>query len=95
MPPTDLSLQIQLHPFPDGDAVAQALAQAVADDLRTALALRGQASIALSGGTTPRRFLQAWRAAREAPKPYTAGTWGPSAAIALIERDGRTWADDA
>ncbi|MEL1263540.1 6-phosphogluconolactonase [Pseudoxanthomonas putridarboris] len=59
MPPTDLSLQIQLHPFPDGDAVAQALAQAVADDLRAALALRGQASVALSGGSTPRRFLQA------------------------------------
>ncbi len=59
MPPTDLSLQIQLHPFPDGDAVANALAQAVADDLRTALALRGRASVALSGGTTPRRFLQA------------------------------------
>lgn len=59
MPPTDLSLQIQLHPFPDGDAVASALAQAVADDLRAALATRGQASIALSGGTTPRRFLQA------------------------------------
>ena len=59
MPPTDLSLQIQLHPFPDGDAVAQALAQAVADDLRAALALRSEASLALSGGTTPRRFLQA------------------------------------
>jgi 6-phosphogluconolactonase len=59
MPPTDLSLQIQLHPFPDGDAVARALAQAVADDLRAALALRGEASLALSGGTTPRRFLQA------------------------------------
>lgn len=59
MPPTDLSLQIQLHPFPDGDAVAQALAQAVADDLRAALALRGQAAVALSGGTTPRRFLKA------------------------------------
>lgn len=59
MPPTDLSLQIQLHPFPDGDAVASALAQAVADDLRAALALRGQASLAVSGGTTPRRFLQA------------------------------------
>jgi len=58
MPPTDLSLQIQLHPFPDGDTLAQALAQAVADDLRAALALRGQASVALSGGTTPRRFLQ-------------------------------------
>lgn len=37
---------------------------------------------------------QAWRAEREPPKPYTAGTWGPSAAIALIERDGRTWTDD-
>jgi len=28
------------------------------------------------------------------PKPYAAGTWGPSAAIALIERDGRTWHED-
>lgn len=26
-----------------------------------------------------------------APKPYTAGSWGPSAAIALAERDGVTW----
>lgn len=59
MPPTDLSLQIQLHPFPDGDSVAEALAQSVADDLRAALTQRGQANLALSGGTTPRRFLQA------------------------------------
>ncbi|MEP9379394.1 glucose-6-phosphate dehydrogenase [Aquabacter sp. CN5-332] len=40
-------------------------------------------------------ILDAWRASREPPKPYTAGTWGPSASIALIERDGRTWMDDA
>jgi len=33
----------------------------------------------------------AWSASDEAPKPYVAGSWGPSAAIALIERDGRTW----
>lgn len=39
-------------------------------------------------------ILEAWRAARELPRPYTAGTWGPSAAVALIERDGRTWVDD-
>lgn len=26
-----------------------------------------------------------------APKPYTAGSWGPSAAIALAERDGVSW----
>ena len=31
---------------------------------------------------------------RELPKPYTAGTWGPSSAVALIERDGRTWHED-
>jgi glucose-6-phosphate 1-dehydrogenase len=38
---------------------------------------------------------EAWEHSREAPKPYPAGTWGPSAAIALIERDGRHWHDDA
>jgi glucose-6-phosphate 1-dehydrogenase len=39
-------------------------------------------------------ILEAWRSAKEPPRPYTAGTWGPSAAIALIERDGRTWLED-
>ncbi len=38
-------------------------------------------------------ILDAWSQSPEPPKPYTAGTWGPSAAIALIERDGRTWMD--
>ncbi|UDL93783.1 MULTISPECIES: glucose-6-phosphate dehydrogenase [Lichenihabitans] len=36
-------------------------------------------------------IIEAWTASNEAPKPYTAGTWGPSAAIALTERDGRSW----
>jgi glucose-6-phosphate 1-dehydrogenase len=40
-------------------------------------------------------ILAAWHDKGDAPKPYTAGTWGPSAAIALIERDGRTWHEDA
>jgi glucose-6-phosphate 1-dehydrogenase len=39
-------------------------------------------------------ILDAWAASAEVPKPYTAGTWGPSAAIALIERSGRTWHED-
>ena len=39
-------------------------------------------------------ILEAWAVASEPPKPYTAGTWGPSAAIALIERSGRTWHED-
>jgi glucose-6-phosphate 1-dehydrogenase len=33
----------------------------------------------------------AWENARQDAQGYTAGTWGPSASIALIERDGRTW----
>jgi glucose-6-phosphate 1-dehydrogenase len=37
---------------------------------------------------------EAWSADAEAPKPYTSGTWGPSAAVALIERAGRTWHED-
>ena len=40
-------------------------------------------------------ILAAWESNPEAPKAYTSGTWGPSAAVALIERDGRTWHDDA
>ena len=40
------------------------------------------------------QILEAWARERTRPKSYTAGTWGPSAAVALIERDGRTWNDD-
>jgi glucose-6-phosphate 1-dehydrogenase len=37
---------------------------------------------------------ESWDAASDAPQSYTAGTWGPSGAVALIERDGRTWYED-
>ena len=37
---------------------------------------------------------EAWERSGLPPKPYVAGSWGPSAAIALIERDGRTWHED-
>jgi len=36
-------------------------------------------------------IIEAWDKSREEPKPYPAGSWGPTAAIALTERDGRTW----
>ncbi|MCQ8783635.1 glucose-6-phosphate dehydrogenase [Mangrovibrevibacter kandeliae] len=36
-------------------------------------------------------ILKAWEEKGVRAQGYTAGTWGPSAAIALIERDGRTW----
>ncbi len=39
-------------------------------------------------------ILDGWHAKSQEPKPYRAGGWGPTAAIALIERDGRSWHDD-
>jgi glucose-6-phosphate 1-dehydrogenase len=36
-------------------------------------------------------IFNAWSESRQEVQGYTAGTWGPSASIALIERDGRTW----
>jgi glucose-6-phosphate 1-dehydrogenase len=36
-------------------------------------------------------ILNAWSESRQDAQGYTAGTWGPSSSIALIERDGRTW----
>ncbi len=40
-------------------------------------------------------ILSAWADSGDGPKAYSAGSWGPSAAVALIERDGRTWHQDA
>ncbi|KQT70065.1 MULTISPECIES: glucose-6-phosphate dehydrogenase [unclassified Aureimonas] len=36
-------------------------------------------------------ILKAWDEKAMPAQSYTAGTWGPSSSIALIERDGRTW----
>ncbi len=36
-------------------------------------------------------ILDSWKDASEGPKPYASGSWGPTAAISLIERDHRTW----
>ena len=36
----------------------------------------------------------AWSEQTEAPKLYTAGTWGPTAASALIARDGLSWQEE-
>ena len=36
---------------------------------------------------------QVWAGGTDEVKPYAAGGWGPNAAIALTERDGRSWND--
>ncbi len=38
--------------------------------------------------------LDAWEIWDSRPKPYVAGTWGPTASTALITRDGFTWRED-
>jgi len=37
---------------------------------------------------------ETWTDSSNGPQPYTAGTWGPTGSIALIERDGRTWHEE-
>ena len=39
-------------------------------------------------------IIAAWRESGTPPRPYSAGSWGPSSAVALVERDGRTWHED-
>jgi len=39
-------------------------------------------------------ILEGWQARGEQPKPYTSGSWGPSASVALVQRDGRSWHED-
>jgi 6-phosphogluconolactonase len=45
--------------FPNGAALAQALAEKVAEALAGAVAARGRASLAVSGGSTPKAFFKA------------------------------------
>jgi len=39
-------------------------------------------------------ILEAWASRPEQPRLYPAGSWGPTSAIALIEREGRTWHEE-
>jgi glucose-6-phosphate 1-dehydrogenase len=39
-------------------------------------------------------ILAGWQQLDEAPKGYTAGTWGPAASSALIGRDGSAWIEE-
>ena len=52
------AMAIERRDFADRDALAAALAETVAVRLKSAIAERGEASIAVSGGTTPERFFE-------------------------------------
>lgn len=51
--------RLNLRKFPDRDALAQALAAETADALRVAIGTGGAATLALSGGSTPKRYFKA------------------------------------
>jgi len=36
-------------------------------------------------------ILEAWQQSNEQPRPYSAGSWGPVASIAMLARDEREW----
>ncbi|WP_271010380.1 glucose-6-phosphate dehydrogenase [Paucibacter sp. B51] len=39
-------------------------------------------------------ILDAWKHDSNGPRPYTAGSWGPAAASALVARDGFAWSEE-
>ena len=51
--------ELSLHEFADGQTLAEKLADQVAHRLSASIEANGQASIAVSGGSTPKRFFKA------------------------------------
>ena len=52
-------MAIERHDFASTEALAEALADAVANDLAEGIAARGAGVLAVSGGSTPKRFFKA------------------------------------
>jgi len=93
---------LRLHPAPLNLSFAEAFAARSADAYERLLmdVVRGNSTLFMRRDEVEAAWrwvdhiLHAWEAGGQPPKPYHAGTTGPSAAIALIERDGRTWHEE-
>jgi glucose-6-phosphate 1-dehydrogenase len=93
---------VRLQHVPLDMAFAEAFQGPSADAYERLLmdAIRGNAALFMRRDEVEAawRFIdpirEAWGASHEPPRPYAAGTWGPAASIALIERDGRTWNEE-
>jgi glucose-6-phosphate 1-dehydrogenase len=94
------SMRLQRLPLDMSFAKAFGMASADAYERLLIDAIRGNAALFMRRDEVEAawRFIdpvrEAWAAMREPPKPYAAGTWGPNASVALIERDGRTWNEE-
>jgi glucose-6-phosphate 1-dehydrogenase len=47
----------------------------------------------MASGVRQNAFINGWGTLGEKPHAYTAGTWGPPEATALLARDGFTWVE--
>jgi glucose-6-phosphate 1-dehydrogenase len=94
--------EMRLQHVPLDMSFAEAFGVAPADAYERLLmdALRGNAALFMRRDEVEAawKFIDpirnAWAQSGEAPRPYAAGTWGPNASVALIERDGRTWNEE-
>jgi glucose-6-phosphate 1-dehydrogenase len=92
----------RLQHLPLDMSFAKAFGMASADAYERLLmdAIRGNAALFMRRDEVEAawRFIdpirEAWAQTHEPPRPYAAGTWGPNASVALIERDGRTWNEE-
>ena len=93
---------MRLQHVPLDMSFAEAFGVAPADAYERLLmdALRGNAALFMRRDEVEAawKFIDpirdAWAQSGEFPRPYAAGTWGPNASVALIERDGRTWNEE-
>ncbi len=93
---------MRLQHVPLDMSFAEAFGVAPADAYERLLmdALRGNAALFMRRDEVEAawKFIDpirdAWAQSGESPRPYAAGTWGPNASVALIERDGRTWNEE-
>ncbi|GAA4701776.1 glucose-6-phosphate dehydrogenase [Pseudonocardia yuanmonensis] len=93
---------IRLHPAALDLSFADTFAQRLPDAYERLLmdVLRGNPTLFMrrdeieAAWSWVEPILDSWRGSPRSPRPYPAGTSGPAAATALIERDGRTWHGD-
>src|ERR1700685_292458 len=100
IPANRLVMRVQHVPLDMSFAEAFGVAPADAYERLLMDALRGNAALFMRRDEVEAawRFVdpirEAWAQSGESPRPYAAGTWGPNASVALIERDGRTWNEE-
>ncbi|MFP4274572.1 MAG: glucose-6-phosphate dehydrogenase [Paracoccaceae bacterium] len=87
--PLDMSFAEALGP--EAEDIPDAYERLIMDVIRgnQTLFMRGDEVEAAWGWTDP--IIEGWKARRDVPKPYDAGSSGPDDALMLMHREGRRW----